>query len=499
MNRNREGVEVKSFLMSSKMTAARWVVIGCVFLITMIGPSISRGQESLPSRIKKAEPSVVVILTYGKDGKLLGQGSGFFVSKEGHMVTSGHVLRGARRAEVRTTDGKTYGISKALAEDREGDLILLSVDIPAESVHPIPLATGLPEVGERVIVIGTPFGLEKTVSDGIVSAVREIPGFGNIVQVTAPISQGSSGSPIIDMKGEVIGVVTFFVVAGQNLNFAIPAVRIAKLLPGEGQSLSERQETRFEEWLGSEEGLYAVGLRYLMAEEYEKALLPFLEMVKKNSDHAEAHFQIGYCKGKLGRYEEAIGSYRQAIRIKPGDADAHNNLCVAYNIVGRYEEAIGPCRQAVQIKPDLAEAHNNLCWSYQRLRRFPEASESCKKAIRLQPDFALAHYNLGNNYFALGQSEKAAESYKEAIRLKLDYAEAHLNLGAAYSRMERMEEAIASYKQAIHIKPRLAEAHLDLGMTYLRIGDRGSALEEYRILKEMDKEFANKLFNLIYE
>jgi tetratricopeptide (TPR) repeat protein len=65
--------------------------------------------------------------------------------------------------------------------------------------------------------------------------------------------------------------------------------------------------------------------------------------------------------------------------------------------------------------------------------------------------------------------------------------------------MGRYEEAIESYKQAVLVKPGLPEAHLNLGMTYLRVGDRGSALEEYRILRDQDKELANRLFNLIYE
>ena len=72
-------------------------------------------------------------------------------------------------------------------------------------------------------------------------------------------------------------------------------------------------------------------------------------------------------------------------------------------------------------------------------------------------------------------------------------------MGAAYHQMGRFEEAIASYKEAIKMKPNLAEAHLNLGMTHLKLGDRGSALEEYKILKDLDKEMANKLFNLIYE
>ncbi len=89
---------------------------------------------------------------------------------------------------------------------------------------------------------GSPLGLEKTLSDGIVSAIREIPGFGKVIQITAPISPGSSGSPVLNMQGEVIGIVTFQIVEGQNLNFAIPSERIASLSLMEENKISTIEE-----------------------------------------------------------------------------------------------------------------------------------------------------------------------------------------------------------------------------------------------------------------
>lgn len=481
------------------MSKSLSVIASFLFLLFIFIGSPCMGQESLPVLIKKVEPSIVVVLIYNKEGKLLGQGSGFFINQEVDVITNYHVLQEAAQAVIKTNDGKEYPIEKIVAEDREGDLIQVSITIPKELVHPLSTLTTLPEVGERIIVIGTPLGLDKTVSDGIVSAIREIPGFGKIIQVTAPISPGSSGSPVINMKGEVMGVATFFIMAGQNLNFAIPGERIARLTRGEGETLSEHKEGRAKDWLASAEGLYTLGLRFLWAENYEKALFYFMEAVKRNPDHAQAYFQMGYCLTRLGKHKEAIGPYQQAIRIKPEDPDVHSNLCVVYGKVGLYGDALKSCKQAIQLKPDLAEAHNNLGWSYQRLGHYQEAIQSCKEAIRLKPDFVLAHYNLGNNYAALKKYEEAIDSYKEAIRIKFDYAEGHLDLGAAYFHTGRFEEAIASYKQAIQLKPSLAEAHLNLGMSYLRSGDRGSAIEEYKILRGLNQELANKLFNLIYE
>jgi hypothetical protein len=106
-------------------------------------------------------------------------------------------------------------------------------------------------------VIGTPLGLEQTVSDGIVSARREIPGFGRIVQMTAPISPGSSGSPVLNMRGEVVGVATFLIDMGQNLNFAIPAEITGRL--HRGRSLADRALGPGERQVAAES---MFGLRY---------------------------------------------------------------------------------------------------------------------------------------------------------------------------------------------------------------------------------------------
>lgn len=204
---------------------------------------------NLPTLIKKIKPSIVVIFTYSgkfdvalkkekKEEHILNLGSGFFISQNGDIITNHHVLDGAASAEVMTSDEKTYTISDIVSRDEQNDIIRLSVNIPSQYVYPLSLNKTLPEVGERIIVYGSPLGLENTVSDGIVSAIRDIPEYGKIIQITAPVSPGSSGSPVLNMKGEVIGIATFQMIEGQNLNFAIPSERIAELTLSEENQVS---------------------------------------------------------------------------------------------------------------------------------------------------------------------------------------------------------------------------------------------------------------------
>jgi len=464
-------------------------------LVSIIAPC--HGQEKLPEIIKKVQPSTVLILTYDEDGKVKAQGSGFFISKNGDIITNRHVVEDASKAEIKIGQGKVYAITGIVAEDKEYDLIRASVDIAPELVNPIKLSYSIPEVGERVIVIGSPLGLEKTVSDGIVSAVREIPRFGKIIQITAPLSPGSSGSPVVNLKGEVIGIATFQILEGQNLNFAVPSERTTKLELAKEKTLAEWKSSRRKEWLASAEGLYYTGLVHLWAEEdIEKALIYFQKAVEKDPNYADAIFQIGYCYGQLKQYREAIESLKQAIRIKPDYAEAHFFLGLAYGSLGRHREAIESYKQAIRIKPDYAEAHYFLGLAYGSLGRSSEEIESYKHAIRIKPDYAEAHCNLGAAYLGLGRYSEAIESLKQAIRIKPDYAEAHCNLGAAYGNLGRSSEEIESYKQAIRIKPDYAEAHFNLGIAYGNLGRHSEEIESYKQAIRIKPDYAEAHFNL---
>jgi tetratricopeptide (TPR) repeat protein len=197
-------------------------------------------------------------------------------------------------------------------------------------------------------------------------------------------------------------------------------------------------------------------------------------------------------------YKEAVKCYRKA--AEKGNAEAYYNLGHTYGSLGRWQDAIEALKRAIRIKPDYAEAHRFLGFAYGfYLGRYQDAIESHKQAIRIKPDFAMAHYNLGVAYAKLGRWQDMVEAYKQIIRIKPDLAEAHNSLGFAYGKLGRYQDAIEFCKQAIRLKPDYAEAYLGLGITYFITGDKGSALEEYKILKTLDAELANELFNMIYK
>ena len=289
-------------------------------------------------------------------------GSGFFL-RPGQVVTNLHVIRGAVRAEIKTLDGKgkVFPVNGTLAIDEEGDLALLSVDTPTERPRSTELASELPDEGEPIFVIGNPLKLEGSVSDGIVSAVREVPNSYRIIQITAPISHGNSGSPVFNLKGQVLGVVTIKVTNGQNINLAIAAARVAQLVPGKLQPLSE---VALKGKGDVAESLYKSGLDSLWLGNYDNALGYFENAANKNPKRAETWVQVGYCRVKQGKAQEAIRAYQQALQLKPMDADIHNKLGDAYYYLGRLREAIDSYTEAARLRPDNAETFYNLAIAY---------------------------------------------------------------------------------------------------------------------------------------
>ncbi len=183
--------------------------------------------QSATSLVKQVQDKVVTIRVYGDSGQETGVGSGF-LADEGLAVTNAHVVAGGNFAEVLDQDGQIIGTAPyALALDLETDLVLLPA--PGYRGPGLPLDVDLPEKGEQIWVFGAPLGLDGTVSDGLVAAIRS-EGQHPYVQITAPISRGSSGGPVINAQGEVVSVVVSYLEGGQNLNMTIPASQVQALL-----------------------------------------------------------------------------------------------------------------------------------------------------------------------------------------------------------------------------------------------------------------------------
>ncbi len=179
----------------------------------------SRGQ-SISALVRQHSPAVVMLEVLDTQGREVGQGSGFIVTSGGAIITSLHVVRGAASVRVRMPGGESYLTSDLVAIDEQKDIAILR--IIAEKLPTAILGDSEKvEPGDPVIVISSPEGLQNSISTGIISGMRRLTDY-RVFQITAPIGEGSSGGAIFDAGGRIIGIATYVLRSGQNINFAIP-------------------------------------------------------------------------------------------------------------------------------------------------------------------------------------------------------------------------------------------------------------------------------------
>jgi S1-C subfamily serine protease len=188
------------------------------------GPGSRRHPNALPPAGLFARAASAVVVVQTPDGL----GSGFAVHGSGVIVTNLHVVRGAKQIEIVFWNGKKLKVRRVEAFDEQHDLAVLRIRNQVNTLPVAPKSDLLP--GEHIVAIGNPLGLQLTISEGVVGGIRRMPGGEEVIQITAAISPGSSGGPILNQWGEVVGVATFKFKDGESLNFAMPARYVRELL-----------------------------------------------------------------------------------------------------------------------------------------------------------------------------------------------------------------------------------------------------------------------------
>ncbi len=161
-------------------------------------------------------------------------GSGFIVDWKGYIVTNNHVVEGADEIIVKLSAGREYK-AQVIKREPKIDLALIKISSPSQDLPTLPLGDSQTvKVGQWVLAIGNPFGLEHTVTQGIISATGRVIDSGpmnNFIQTDAPINPGNSGGPLVNLKGEVIGINTAIIASGQGIGFAIPSNMVKQIIP----------------------------------------------------------------------------------------------------------------------------------------------------------------------------------------------------------------------------------------------------------------------------
>ena len=381
---------------------------------------------------EKARAATVYLEMKDSTGTLW-SGSGFFV-KPNQIATNSHVIEGAAQGTAKLVNKDTrYQIEGIVATDKANDLAVLKVTV--DGVTPLPLGdSDTVLVLDDVYVFGNPMGFEGTSSKGIISAFRD-SNDKNIsslnakypkhrLQIDAPISPGSSGGPVLNSDGEVIGIS----VSGhrdpdaQNLNFAIPSNYLKGLLAKARHAKPLSQNSR--------------------------------------TISAETHYLRGNAKYELGLYHTAVADYDVAIRLKPDYAGAYNNRGNAKAALKQYAAAIADYDVAIDIKPNYAGAYNNRGFARAALGQYFPAISDYDMAIGIKPNYAFVYNNRGNAKAVLKKYEAAIADYDVAIRLKPDYAYAYYNRGIAKALLDRTWEAKQDLRTALRLAEKAGNASL---------------------------------------
>lgn len=204
------------------LTIALLVLLGSLTMVT--------AQDNLPNLARMVKAGTARVITYDKKGRPIGRATGFFVASPGVVITNYHVIRNAAQIQVWNSANEHSYVDYIVAEDPKSDLAILVLINDLDRAVPLQLTPRRPEVGESVVVVGNPANLSWTVSVGIISGYRTFQQVGSRIQISADLSPGSSGSPVVDTAGRVVGVAEGSFTEGQRLNFAIPADSVAQLL-----------------------------------------------------------------------------------------------------------------------------------------------------------------------------------------------------------------------------------------------------------------------------
>lgn len=452
-------------------------------------------QDFLPELVKRIKPSAVAIETFDGRDATLSRGSGFFIAAD-RVITNRHVIERAARVEIHLLNGKKYPVKGVIAVDGEGDLALLAVDVPRDAAVPIPFVRTVPQEGESIVVIGNPYGLEGSVSNGIVSAVREIAGYGKIIQITASISPGSSGSPVVNMAGQVIGVATLQAAEGQNLNFAVPAERISQLKISDVQTFTNLAAETQKNKRASAERLYSQGVAQLSRDDYARALPYFEKATDADPNYAEAWYQAGYCYGILGRHAEALKASRQAARLRPEWSATYINIGVSSYALGAYKEAVDAYRQAIRLDDGSSDTQYSLGLVLSKLGRTDEEIVAYRRAIALKPDHANAIERLGLALFKQRRYSEAALTFDQ-LKTYRPEAKTYNYLGESLLEAGKADESVEAFNTAVGSDPGFDKARFNLARAYLKLNNRDMAQVQYEILRNSRSDYADRLFAIL--
>lgn len=424
---------------------------------------------------KDCRPTVLLIQCEDANQQVRSVGSGFLVTSDGTVVTNYHVIDGASRIVAKSYIGRRFAVKSIVATDPAHDLAILKLDVA--NTPWLPLADErLVNPGSPLVVIGNPTGLEGSITQGIVSAIRNVKSYGPVFQISAAISPGSSGSPVLTPDGKVLGVVTFMKLDGQALNFAVSVQSLKALLGWNGESspalagLPSVQNADAERYRPNPAGLGSPEEDQQVSKDPAFAKLRTLEQSKKTflmldlakelaakfpkSSLAQRRLADAYFYAEFN--EECLKACKKAVDMDPKSGRAWNNLAIAYKAVGNERASLSAYREGIKAAP--ADAKLWTDYAYVLKEKDPRAAaEAARTAVtflnegRGTDEESIAYplkTDAARLLLGLRKDQEAYDAALVGVRLNAEEADAWLTLA----------ECATVLKKYTHVKPYLDRA-----------------------------------------
>jgi len=320
------------------------------------------------------------IMVSDDSGRVIGSGTGFIVSDDGKLVTNRHVANAGPRIVAKVPGGRQYRVLGALAEDSDQDLVVLQIEnsnLPALTLG----SSDDISVGTPVVMIGNPLAMESTVQEGTVSGFRKFLGTRRWIEITAAVASGrqdinqqvihgqglqvvtavapgSSGSPVLNSSGKVIGVVTAVERAGQTTALAIPVEAVKELVSRAARMEEPKPLGALTRRGGNDlstDAEFGAAAKAYTARNFEEAERRAKAVTARYPDSAAAHLFLGQVYLQRRLYVEAADSFERAIQLKRDLAPAWAGLASADARQGLQDRARDAVRELQKLDPALAQ------------------------------------------------------------------------------------------------------------------------------------------------
>ncbi len=458
------------------------------FVSLLISETFTQQSAITPQEIyEKSQNSVVFIVTYDENGSLKSYGSGVIISEDGLVYTNYHVINGYDRIEIR--NGKTVYTQVVITGFNPlFDAALLRISTDDKFPDYIKTNESTPTVGEVIYALGNPQGYTKTLSQGLISGIRELDGVRQI-QYTASISPGSSGGALFNVSGELIGITASTLKTGQNLNFAIPINYFNNIAPIDCSDTSQIKNMQLLFDVYNNKGTY---------EEYRRfeSIQSYLSNINTN---VNSYILVSEIFKKFSRNDSAAVYLTKAIDIDPSNKLLYKLRGDAYSMTPESDSAIADYNTAISIDSDFIEAYIGRALLYEISRDdYRKAASDYTKVISIDPNYNYLYTYRSNCFLSLGDTTRALQDLDKSFGFDQKYDYNYFKRAQLYTDLKMFDEAIWDYTEAIKLNPNEPNYYFSRAILYSKTGQNLLAIEDYKTYSKYNEDYDYAYNNMAY-